>query len=235
MQAQPLPDAPAPPASEAALLSQKKWKWLWGLGVVSVVLLYLLLSAPMVIRSHRKPDQAEAVSNARQIGIALFEFDSEFGKFPDASTVAAVQAKTETDLELGKKSSNEIFRQLISAEIVQDERIFYAKIDRIRKPDGVVSKGEALKKGECGFSYLAGLCSEGNPSRPLIVTPLIPGTDRFDPTKFDGKAIVLKMNNSVTSMPIAKDGHVMMFGKNLLDPTNPVWSASDKFVITWPE
>jgi len=36
-------------------------------------------------------------------------------------------------------------------------------------------------------------------------------------------------------MTIGKDGKVMLLGKNLLDPTNPVWGASDKFVIAWPE
>ncbi len=233
---QPPPDAPAPPPSEAAALSQKKWKLLWRVGLVSVVgLVGLVLTAPLMIRSRVKTSQTEAVNNARQIGLALFEFETEYGRLPDVSTVAAVQTKTSTRLNLGTKSSNDFFRQLLAAGIAQSEQMFYAKIAGTRKPDGVVSKGDALKKGECGFAYLAGLSSHGNPSRPLVVTPLIPGTDRFDPTKFDGKAVILKMDNSVTSMFIGKDGHVMVAGKNRLDPTNPVWSEEDQFVIAWPE
>ncbi len=205
------------------------------IGGVLALLVLAGLTAPMVIRCPKKADQTEAVNNARQIGLALFEFDAEYGKFPDATTIAAVQASVPTRLNLGTKTSNDFFRQLLAGGIAQSEVMFYAKIAGTRKPDGVVTQGEALKKGECGFAYLAGLSSKGNPSRPLIVTPLIPGTDRFDPKKFDGKAVILKMDNSVTSMPIDKDGHVMMAGKNLLDPTNPVWGTSDRFVIAWPE
>ena len=77
--------------------------------------------------------------------------------------------------------------------------------------------------------------STGNPSRLLIVTPLIPGTDRFDPKRFDGKAIIMRMDNSVSSININSSGYVMLNGKNLLDPTNPVWGKGDKFVIAWPD
>lgn len=194
----------------------------------------------MVIRSHKKSDQTEAVSNARQIGLALFEFDTKYGKYPDASTISEVSKDAATDsnlskLSLGTKSSNDYFRQLLAGAFIQSEKMFYAKISGAKKPDNNIEGAEALKKGECGFAYLAGLSSKGNPSRPLIVTPLIPGTDRFDPKRFDGKAVILKMDNSVTSININSSGHVMLNGKNLLDPTNPVWGKGDKFVIVWPE
>lgn len=194
----------------------------------------------MVIRSHRNPDQTEAVSNARQIGLALFEFDSKYGKYPDATTISDVSKDASTDLNLsrlrlGTKSSNDYFRQLLAGGFTQSEKMFYAKIHGAKKPDDNIKGAEALKKGECGFAYLAGLSSEGNPSRPLIVTPLIPGTDRFDPKRFDGKAVILRMDNSVISVNINSSGHVMLDGKNLLDPTNPVWGKGDKFVIVWPE
>ena len=74
----------------------------------------------------------------------------------------------------------------------------------------------------------------GSPSRPLVVTPLIPGTDRFDPKPFDGKAVILKMDNSVTSIPIQKDGHVLLNGRNILDPGHPIWDGKPP-VIVWPE
>ncbi|MES2924140.1 MAG: hypothetical protein V4819_21495 [Verrucomicrobiota bacterium] len=172
--------------------------------------------------------------------MALFEFDAKYGKFPDATTISAVSKDAATDLylsklSLGTKSSNDYFRQLLAGGFTQSERMFYARIHGAKKPDDNIKGAEALKKGECGFAYLAGLSSEGNPSRPLIVTPLIPGTDRFDPKRFDGKAVIRRMDNSVISMNINSSGHVMLDGKNLLDPTNPVWGKSDKFVIVWPE
>ena len=63
---------------------------------------------------------------------------------------------------------------------------------------------------------------------------MIPGTDRFDPKPFEGKAVLLRMDNSVTSLPIQKDGHVLLYGKNLFDPTNPIWDGKPP-VIVWPD
>jgi hypothetical protein len=232
---QPPPNAPAPPPSKEALRSQRWWRWIWVVGLLSIVGLILLgLSAPLVLRSRKKTDQTEAVNNARQIGMALYEFEAEYGKFPDATTIAEVRKKTGSLLPLQMKTSNDFFRQLIAAGIVQSEVIFYAKISGCKKPSMWSVPSEDLAKSECGFSYLAGQSSSGNPSRPLVVTPLIPGTDRFDPKRFNGKAIILRMDNSVTSLPIQRDGHVMYNGMNLLDPANPVWGG-EKFTIAWPD
>ncbi|HEX7261614.1 MAG TPA: hypothetical protein VF258_07335, partial [Luteolibacter sp.] len=136
----------------------------------------------------KKADQTEAVNNARQIGIALFDFESEYGKFPDATTIAAVQKKTGSLLPLGTKSSNDFFRQLIASDLVQSEAMFYAKTAGSRKPDNIYTTGEALKKGECAFTYFLGAMTMDNPHRPLVVTPMIPGTDRFDPEPHKGES-----------------------------------------------
>ncbi len=234
---QPPPDAPAPPPSEAAIRSQTKWKWMVGIGVVCMLGFVVLLLLPMMIRGQRKHssrDQSEAVNNARQIGLGLFEFEFEYESFPNANTIAAVMENTESSLPLGSVTSNDLLRQLIASEIVQSEQLFYAKIQGARKSDGVFTGGRALEKGECGFSYISGLDPAGNPSRPIVVTPVIPGTVRFDPKPFDGKAIILKMDNSVTTMPINKDGHVIVNGMNLLDPKNPIW-GKETWTLHWPE
>ena len=48
--------------------------------VVIVIIASLAgLTAPMVIRQRKKADQTEAVSNSRQIGIAMLEFDNDYG------------------------------------------------------------------------------------------------------------------------------------------------------------
>ena len=48
----------------------------------------MVLTAPMFIRGHHhRADQTEAVSNARQIGLALYEFEYEYGAYPNAVTV----------------------------------------------------------------------------------------------------------------------------------------------------
>ena len=84
------------------------------------------------------------------------------------------------------------------------------------------------------LAYLSGLALEGNPSRPLVVAPLVPGTARFDPRPFKGKAIILRMDNSVSSLKIDKDGRVLIAGENILDPKNPIWDGHPP-VIVWPD
>lgn len=229
---QPPPDGPAPPPSEAALQSRRKMTWLWIVGVGSILLLPLL--APLTIRQRGPHHQTEAVNNARQIGIALFEFEEEYGKFPDSSTIAAVRLETGTILNLGTVSSNDFFRQLLGSGIANSEPIFYAKTSYTHKADCVITGASALSKGECGFTYFLGTTKTDNPSRPILVTPMIPGSDRFDPKIFDGKAVILKMDSSVISSNIDKDGHVFIDGRNMMDPHHPIWGGHAP-TIAWPE
>ena len=56
--------------------------------------------------------------------------------------------------------------------------MFYARITGTKRPDDIVTGGELLKKGECGFTYFMGAKATDNPSRPIVVTPMISGTDR---------------------------------------------------------
>lgn len=234
MEAQPPPDAPPQPPSEAALLSRRKWAWLVVMGIISVIGCFIWWTRPVILRSHRNPDRTEAVSNARQIGLALFEFETEYGKFPDETTIEKVRQSTGTKMKLGNSSANDFFRQLIASGIAGDEHMFHAKIPGARKPDGNFEGNRALEKGEVGFSYLAGLDTAGNPGRPILVTPLIPGTDRFDRTLFDGMAVILKLNGGTDSIIIDSSGHALLGGRNVLDPAHPVWGGNPPRLV-WPE
>lgn len=50
--------------------------------VVIVIIASLAgLTAPMVIRQRKKADQTEATNNARQIGLALLEFENDYGSY----------------------------------------------------------------------------------------------------------------------------------------------------------
>jgi hypothetical protein len=166
--------------------------------------------------------------------LALFEFQEEYGKFPDATTIAAVQSKTGSLLPMGTTISNDFFRQLIAADMTQSESMFYSKINGTRKPDGLIDGSHLLAKGECGFTYFLGAKESDNPRRPLVVTPMIPGTDRFDPKPFKGKAVILRMDNSVSSLNIDKAGNVFVDGRNLMDPHHPIWDGHAP-VIAWPD
>ncbi|MEY3897240.1 MAG: hypothetical protein RLZZ214_2761 [Verrucomicrobiota bacterium] len=194
----------------------------------------MVLTAPIFIRSRRIEGVTEEVNNARQIGLALDEFKSQYGVYPDAATATRIRSETKTTLNLGTTSSNDFFRQLLVANITQSERMFYVKGSGVRKPDNVIAGAKALEKGECGFTYFLGATKQGNPSRPLAAAPMIPGTDRFDPKPFKGKAVCLRIDNSVTSLPIDKDGHVILHGRNLMDPHHPIWEGHAP-VIAWPD
>jgi len=232
---QPPPCIPAPPPNEAAQASRRRMKGILLLGLGSL-LLFLLGSvvAPLMKSTHRHPI-TQALSNARQIGLALFDFDSDYSRLPDASTTPMVQAATHTSLDLSDSTSNGLFRQLIAAGIVSSEEIFYAQCHDSVKPDNHLGTG-AIARGECGFSYI--LCGSnsvtGSSNRPVVVSPLIPGTLRFDPKPFDGRAVVLRMDNSAISWPIDNDGSVWIDGKDLFDPTQPYWGGS-KPVVKWPD
>ena len=192
------------------------------------------LTAPLVIRQKKKADQTEAISNARAIGIALFEFESEYNSYPNDAT-AAVVADATTTPQISGNSSNARFRQLIRSGITQSETIFYAHVPGTHKPDNLIDGEHALEQGECGFAYVENLITKDKVVRPLAMTPMIPGTTRFDPQPFSGKAVILWTDNSVRSLPIdRKSGQVMVDGRNLLDPAHPIWGGKPP-LIAQPE
>ncbi len=203
--------------------------------VVIVIIASLAgLTAPMVIRQRKKADQTEATSNARQIGFAMFEFETEYGKFPDVSTAPQVTANTETTLTFGGANSNSDFRQLIGAGYTQSEQMFYAKIPGSKKPDGVINTtATALAAGEVGFGYIKmgseGLSTAGNPARPYVVTPLVRGSaTTFNRDPFDSKAVVLRVDNSVASLQITPSNNVNLSPGNTLTSTGAatVWGTT---------
>jgi len=201
---------------------------------ITVIAAVAGLTAPMVIRQRKKADQTEAVSNARQIGLALFEFESEYGNYPDDATAKTIADATHGAPDSGN-SSNARFRQLIRSGMTQTEKMFYVHTPGSHKPDNRIDGQHALEQGECGFAYVENSKATDHVSRPLAMAPLVPGTTRFDPMPFDGKAVILWTDNSVRSMPIdRKSGQVMLDGKNLLDPSHPIWDGKPP-VIALPE
>jgi len=211
--------------------------------VVIVIIAALAgLTAPMVIRQRKKADQTEAVSNARQIGIALFEFETEYGNFPDASTAKVVATNTDTQASSGG-TANDRFRQLIRSGIAQAEGIFYCKTVYSKKPDNAFNTDEnALARGEVGYGMMvktddSGLSASGNPARPIVMAPFTAELgEKFDFEMYDGKAVILKLDNSVSSIPIIqKSGLPKMNGKNLTEGgPDTVWGTDTTVKYSHP-
>ena len=212
--------------------------------VVIVIIASLAgLTAPMVIRQRKKADQTEAVSNARQIGLALFEFENEFGTFPGASTLTDLNAAgspyaTATIKGAAGTDSNGYFKQLMQAGMTQSESMFYAKTPFSKKPDGDISTDQqALDDGEVGFGYITGAGNEGmstagNPARVIAATPLVQDGSAFDTEPFDRNAVILKIDNSASSVkivpasPDATTGPAIVGGVDLMSASNNIWGST---------
>lgn len=179
-------------------------------------------------------DRPEALNNARQISLSLIEFDAEYGRFPDASTISLVKETSGTVLALDDTSSNKLFRQLLAYRL-KSEKPFWAKTkESPRKPDDIFDSNlTALAPGECGFAYVAGLSSKDDPDTPLLLTPLLKGQKKFDRSPHNGKAVILFLG-SARALPIEKDGRVMLNGMDLFDPRQPFWKGKAPD-IKWPE
>jgi len=215
------------PPTEEPIAERKPLGWVFWVFLVVFIFMVAGLTAPMVIRCPKKASQTQATSNLRQIGFALVEFESEYGSYPGDNTTKTVsEAFPDHGLDLSSKSSNALFRQLFAAGFTQSEQMFYAEVKGTKVPDGDISPGQVLKQGEVAYGYIAGLSSAGNPARPIAFCPIIPGTDRFDPKPFKGKAVFLRCDNSVASLNIDENGHAISGGTNILSPENPIWDGA---------
>lgn len=122
------------------------------------------LAAPMVVKQRQKANQVMAVSNMRQLGLALFEYETEKGQYPNQLS------------------------DLVDAGILDGEML-----------DQMTS---CLIDGESRpLVYIPGLSSSGNPGIIILHTP----------APIDGKRIVARIDNSVTSMP--EDEFLELIGK----------------------
>jgi hypothetical protein len=232
---QPPPDAPAPPPGPEAIRSRKNMNCLLWVGGISMAFMALVVFAPLLFRSKKNATRTEALNNIRQVHLALFDFEADYGRFPDATTIAAVQSKTHTSLALGTTTSNDYFRQLIAAGSAKSERIFWAKTATApRRPNDILGV-DTLKKGECSFAYVAGLSSSGDVYAPIAMTPMIPGTYCFDPDAFGDKAIILRIDGSARSEVIRTDTReIAVPGGTLFDLRQPYWHGK-KPDLKWPE
>ena len=235
------PDPSPSPPRVVAKNPKRNLSLLLLLGLIVVVGLgWLLFSIYSGFRQSKatttaKIDRITARMNAKKIGIALVDFDAEYGAFPDKATAAVIKRQTKSDWTLGVNSSNELFQQLFAANIAVSEEIFFLNTPWSRKPDDVfATEAQALASGECGFAYISGLSSINDERTPLCVAPLEPGKLTFDRDALDGNAVVLMINTSVIELPIDKSGHAILNGMDLFDPRQPFWHGKAPNV-KWPK
>ena len=232
---QPPPDAPAPPPGPEAIRSRRKMRAILWIGGFCMIPTFLALVAwPVILKQTKAADRTKAISNLKALNFALIDFDNDYGRFPDDTTIPMVKATTLTTLPLGTKTSNDYFRQLTAAGN-NNEFIFWAKTATTpRKPDGNITGTHAVEKGECSYAYVAGLSTTDDYGIPVAMAPMISSTWRFDPAPYESQAVTLRVDGSVTPARLNPSGEVTIRGMNLLDPGQPYWhgKAPD---LKWPE
>lgn len=183
----------------------------------------------MLLGGTKKARQAKAVQQAKQIGLALFTFDNDYGKFPGEKTVKAVSENADDGTTIAADSANDCFFQLVVAGYLEDVRVFSLKKNQPRIPAVGLRKLE-----DCFFAYLAGGSMTDPAARPVVVSPLIKGKKTFDPKPLGGKAVVLLLDMSVHLKDIDDQGRVTFNGKDLFDPKQDYWGGKEPD-IKWPE
>ena len=197
--------------------------WLGCLELIALPLAAVVL--PAIAKDKVRADLCNATSDLRQAGLLMFEFDRDWGEFPSHKVFEENRAKfpglNEAD------DANFYLGMLIAGGYTSSEEIFYAKggSARDKRPDNVIAPPERLlEAGECGFGYvmLAGgraMSSGDNSGRPLLVTPLRPGTGgslpRFNPRPYDQRAVYVGLDQSHWQARVdPKTGLARLFGSS---------------------
>lgn len=186
----------------------------------------------LVNRQKDKVRQTMAIKNLRQIGLALFEFETECGAYPDEKTAILVKENPGTKAELKAVTANDCFFQLIAAKFLQSDG--FLSLQESGEPEKPDPQKPLERVAACLFAFVSGMKPAGHPGRPLVVAPLLKGKTSFDPQVLGGKAVVLFIDNSVRSFPIEDDGWVLIDGKDIFDPAQPFWDGKVP-TIKWPE
>lgn len=110
------------------------------------------LALPVIMKNRMAAERTESFSNLGQIGLALFEFEEEYGTFP-SDELATEEEK------LAGLTGTRVLDQLEAAGLVPE-------IDRLLAA-GSLWKGDWL--------YFPGLSTSGDPSSPVLISPEIDG------------------------------------------------------------
>jgi prepilin-type N-terminal cleavage/methylation domain-containing protein len=164
--------------------------------VIAIIAALAALSTPVVLKQQKKANATQAINNAKQIWLLLFEYDQDNGAYPAAGT-----------------SSNANFQVFGTEGYTSSEDIFYTKtaIAGFTKPDGDISSGNFADAGEVGFGYVEGASTGSVSSTPLVAAPPLTATDTatFDANAFGGSAVVLQNDGGVKTYRIPTGGIIL--------------------------
>lgn len=123
--------------------------------VVWLLIIAGLAAAVYVIREKRAEHRSEVVNAMKQFGLALLEFDQEFGGYPSDATAGDVAEDTGSELPM---TGEDVLNQLKAFGVHGNMDV----IEEIGRKDG-------------GWIYVPGSNHCGDPGRPILVSPPING------------------------------------------------------------
>lgn len=228
-----LPDVELPPI---------RWRvWIWSATAIFGFAIFSVMPIGRTwdnfrTRGGHGREIVRAINNMRQLGLALMEFETEYGAFPDEATISKVRTNNPAStISLGNATANDYFRQLLASENAATETIFSGY--PAHRPDDNFDGTKALEKGECSFAYIKGVAANHPAAIPIVVYPLVKGKLVFDYKlckEWGKKVAILRTDCSVITLPVDKSGHVYLNGKDLFDPSQPFWGGKVPDV-KWPE
>ena len=110
------------------------------------------LMLPVIMKNKMAAERTESIGNVRQIGLALFEFESAYGTFP-SDELAAEEEK------FAGLTGSRVLDQLEAAGLRTDK-------------DRLLAVG-SLWEGD--WLYFPGLSTSGDPNTPVLISPEIDG------------------------------------------------------------
>ena len=154
------------------------------------------ISSPIIIRQIARARGTTAISNAKDIYVALIEYAvNKGGKAPIAGEGA---------------SANAHLRLLFTSGVCQDEKPFFVKgVEGFRLPDENIQGAEALAAGENIWAYVPGRSLTDDPANtPLMMAPFtrsFDGTWQFDRDAFGNQLVVLRTDGSAILVDVSED------------------------------
>ena len=211
--------------------------------VVAVVVVGAALATPQIFKALKRAALAEAVSNARQVKLALDTFATDFdGQFPNDDTGEGVVSGG-----TGTTYSNDYFRQLFLSGATESESIFWVKNSAVAskgapddkiKESGKMQAELILEQGDVHWAYINDQTNLSTGSRPLILDGYPKNEAEFDPDTWDNKVIVVRIDGAAKPMRMRVTDNKVLDGSNkdILSSSADAWDGeSTQDILKQPE
>ncbi|MDA7882466.1 hypothetical protein N9A94_09205 [Akkermansiaceae bacterium] len=225
---------------------KRNWRPSFSLLFVCVLLLIIgLLAIPKLRKMKADANESKVRAYLSSLGIAMTEFDSQYGDFPSKLTKELLQDEG-CKLPEGD-TANAYLAQLLASKTIDSEKVFYVPgLDGTKEGDDVIDSPETtLARGENGYGYVIpnenGFLSAGVRSsrEPVLVVPVLKGgpNPKFDRRLFQGSGLLLHLDTSVGNYPINTQSELLdsKTGKNLFHPgDDTIWGKSTTIDVKAP-